>query len=74
MLRFSSVQFSSLSHVQIFATSWTAARQASVSIINSWKLLKIMSIELVMTSNLLFLCCPLLLPSPPLSQHQGLFQ
>ena len=50
----------SLSHVQLFATPWTAARQASLSITNSWNLLKLMSIELVMPSNHLILCCPLL--------------
>ena len=44
-------------------TSWTAACQASLSITNSWSLLKLMSIELVMPSNHLILCCPLLLPS-----------
>ena len=45
-----------------FATPWTAARQASLSIINSWSLLKLMSIESVMPSNhLTILCCPLLL-------------
>ena len=54
---FSSVQ--SLSHVRLFATSWTAARQASLSITNSWNLL--ISIESVMPSNYLILCCPLLL-------------
>ena len=58
--RFSSVQ--SLSHVQLFATPWTAARQASLSITNSQSLLKLMSIELVMPSNHLILCRPLLLP------------
>ena len=42
-------------------TPWTAARQASLSITNSWSLLKLMSIELVMPSNHLILCCPLLL-------------
>ena len=57
---FSSVQ--SLSHVQLFATPWTAARQASPSITNSWSLLKLMSIESVMPSDHLVLCCPLLLP------------
>ena len=41
-------QFSSLSHVQLFATPWTAAHQAFLSIINCWSLLKLMSIELVM--------------------------
>ena len=55
----SSVQ--SLSHVQLSATPWTAARQASLSITNSWSLLKLMSIELVMPSNHLILCRPLLL-------------
>ena len=58
--QFSSVQ--SLSHVQLFATPWTAARQASLSITNSRSLLKLMSIELVMTSNHLILCHSLLLP------------
>ena len=58
----SSVQ--SLSCVQLFATPWTAARQASLSITNSWSLLKLMSIESVMPSNHLILCRPLLfLPS-----------
>ena len=60
MLDLSSVQ--SLSHVQLFATPWTAAHQASLSITNSQSLLKLMSIELVMPSNHLILCCPLLLP------------
>ena len=55
----SSVQ--SLSHVRLFATPWTAARQASLSITNSWSLLKLMPIELVMPSNHLILCHPLLL-------------
>ena len=54
-----SVQF--LSHVQLFATPWTAAYQASLSITNSRSLLKLMSIESVMPSNHLILCCPLLL-------------
>ena len=53
-----------LSHVWLFVTPWTAARQASLSITNSWSLLKLMSIESVMPSNHLFLCHPLfLLPS-----------
>ena len=56
---FSSVQ--SLSHVQLFATPWTAAQQASLSINNSWNLLKLMSIESVMPSNHLILCHPILL-------------
>ena len=51
----------SLSRVQHFATPWTAARQASLSITNSQSLLKLMSIELVMPSNHLILCRPLLL-------------
>ena len=58
--QFSSVQ--SLSHVQFFATPWIAACQVSLSIINSRSLLKLMSITLVMTSNHLILCHPLLLP------------
>ena len=56
---FSSVQ--SLSCVRLFATPWTAARQASLSITNSQSLLKLMSIESVMQSNHLILCHPLLL-------------
>ena len=58
----SSVQ--SLSHVQLFATPWIAACQASLSITNSWNLLRLMSIESVMPSNHLILCHPLFfLPS-----------
>jgi len=53
---FSSVQ--SLSHVQLFATPWTTARQVSLSITNSWSLLKLMSIESVMPSNHLIFCRP----------------
>ena len=53
----------SLSGIQIFVTPWTAAHQASLSITNSHSLLKLMSIELVMPSNHLILCCPLLLLS-----------
>ena len=53
--------FQSLSHVWLFATPWTTARQASLSITNSWSLLKLMSIESVMPSNHLLLCLPLLL-------------
>ena len=48
--------------VQLFATPWTTAYQASLSITNSWSLRKLMSIESVMPSNHLILCCPLLLP------------
>jgi len=51
----------SLSHVRLFETSWTAARQASLSFTNSQSLLKLMSIESVMVSNHLILCRPLLL-------------
>ena len=57
--KFSAVQ--SLSRIKFFATPWTTACQASLSIINSWSLLKLMSIELVMPSNHLILCLPLLL-------------
>ena len=57
--QFSSVQ--SLSRVQLFATPWTAACQASLSITNSRSLLKLMSIESVMPSNHFILCRPLLL-------------
>ena len=52
----------SISRVQLFETQWTAARQASLSITNSQSLLKPMSIKLVMPSNHLLLCRPLLLP------------
>ena len=58
---FSSVQL--LSHVQLFATLWTAGLQASLSVTNSQSSLKLMSIESVMPSNHLILCRPLLLPS-----------
>ena len=59
LVQFISVQL--LSHVQLFVTPWTAARWASLSITNSQSLLKLMSNELVMPSNHLILCCPLLL-------------
>ena len=59
--RWQSTSVQSLSHVQLFATPWTAACQASLSITNSRSLLKLMSIELVMPSN--HLCHLLLLPS-----------
>ena len=55
-------------------TPWTAAYQASLSIINLWSLLKLMSIESVMPSSHLILWHPLLLLPFRLSQHQGLFQ
>ena len=50
-----------LSHVWLFATPWTAARQTSLSFIVPWSLFKLLSIESVMPSNHLILCCPLLL-------------
>ena len=69
--QFSSVQ--SLSCIWLFVTPWIAARQASLSITNSWNSLKLMSIESVMPSSHLILCCPLfLLPSIPPSM--SLFQ
>jgi len=67
----SSVQFSSiqsLSRVRLFATPWIAARQASLSITNSWSSLRLTSIESVMPSSHLILCRPLLLP-PPMNIH-----
>ena len=64
-VQFSSVQ--SLSHVQLFATPWITAHQASLSITNSWSLPKLMFIKSVMPSSHLILCHPLLLlpPIPP---------
>ena len=59
-VQFSSVQ--SLSRVQLFATPWIAARQASLSITNSWRSLKLTSIKSVMPSSHLILCHLLLLP------------
>ena len=72
-LNLKSVQFSSvqsLSHVQLFATPWIAARQASLSITNSQTSLKLMPIESVMPFSHLILCSPLLLlpPIPPSSR------
>ena len=63
--KFSSVQ--SLSHVQLSVTPWIAAHQVSLSITNSWSSLRLTSIESVMPSSHLILCCPLLLltPIPP---------
>ena len=52
----------SLSHVWLFVTPWTVARQASLSITNSGSLVKLMSIESVVTANHLILCRPLILP------------
>jgi len=54
------VAVQSLSHVRLFAIPWTAARQAPLSFTISQSLVKLMSIELVMPSNHLILCCPLL--------------
>ena len=61
-----------LSHVQLFATPQTAARQVSLSFTVSQSLLKLMSIEWVMPSNYLILCCPLLL-LPSVSPSTGVF-
>ena len=58
----------SLSCVQLFATQWTAAHQASLSFTISQSLRKLMTIESMMPSNRLILCHPLLL------QHEGLFK
>ena len=66
----SSVQ--SLDRVRLFVTSWTAAYQASLSITNSQSLFKLISIDLVMLSNNLILCRPLLLP-PSISPNSQLF-
>ena len=68
----SSLSVQSLSCVQLFATPWTAARQASLSFTNSWSLLKLMSIELVMPSNHRILCHPLLL-LPSVFPYIGVF-
>ena len=64
----------SLSCVQLFVTPWTETCQASLSITNSQSLPKLMSIESVMPSNHLILCCPVLLLPSFFSQHQGLFK
>ena len=61
-----------LSCVRLFATPWTAACRASLSITNSQSLLKLMSIELMMPSNHLIFCCPLLLP-PSIFPSIGVF-
>ena len=57
-----SQSFQSLCCVQLFVTPWTAARQASLSITNSWSSLKLTSVESVMPTNHLILCRPILLP------------
>ena len=72
MSNHSSVQFSR-SVASDSATPWIAARQASLSITNSWSLLRLMSNELVMPSNCLILCRPIF-PTFNLSQHQGRFK
>ena len=61
-VQFSSVQ--SLSRVRHFATPWITAHQASLSLTNSWSLLKLMSVKSVLPSSYLILCCPLLLLPP----------
>ena len=71
---FLSIQsFESLSHVWLFVTPWTPACQASLPVTNSRSLLKLMSIELVIPSNHLILCHPLLLP-PSIFPRISLFQ
>jgi len=70
--QFNSVQFSSLSRVRLFETPWTEVSKASLSITNSWSLLKLMSIESVMPSNHLILCYPLFLP-PSIFPWSGSF-
>ena len=70
----SSVQFSSVSRVWLFATPWTAGRQAFLSITNSRSLLKLMSFELVMSSNHLILCRALLLLLPILPSIRVFFK
>ena len=69
-VQFSSVQL--FSSVWLFVTPWIAARQASLSITSSRSLCKLMSMESVMPSNHLILCCPLLL-LPPISPASGSF-
>ena len=64
--------FQSLSCVHLFETLWTAACQASLSVTISWSLLKLMSIESVIPSNCLILCCPLL-PLPSVFPSIGVF-
>ena len=61
LLEHSGIVIQSLSHVQLYETTWTTASQSSLSFTISRRLLKLMSIELVMSPNHLVLCCPLLL-------------
>ena len=70
-VQFSSVQ--SLTRVWLFATPWTAARQASLSITNSWSLLKLTSIQLMMPSKHTILCHPILLLPSILSSIRNFF-
>ena len=70
--QFSSIQFSRSVVSESLETPWTAARQASLSITNSQSLPKLMSIESVVPSNHLILCCPLLLP-PSIFPSLGVF-
>ena len=70
LVQFHSAQ--SLSHVQLFATHWTAALHASLSIINSRSLSKLMSVELGIPSNHFILCHPLLFP-PSILSHIRVF-
>ena len=70
-IQFSSVQ--SLTRVWLFATLWTAARQTSLSITNSWSLLKLTSIQLMMPSKHTILCHPILLPPPIFSSIRNFF-
>ena len=67
-------QFSSVTQLCLTVTPWTAACQASLSITNSWSLFKLMSIELVMSSNSSHSLSSPSVPAFNLSQHQGLFQ
>ena len=70
-VQFSSVQ--SLSHLWLFATPWIAARQAFLSITSSWSSLRLTSINSVIPSSHLILCCPLLL-LPPIPPSISLYQ
>ena len=72
LMQFNSVQW--LSRVRLFATPWTTAHQASLSINNSWSLPKPVPSESVMASNHLILCSPLLLPPPIEKPASGSFQ
>ena len=66
--------FQLLSHVRLFTTPWTSAYQASLSFTISWSLLKLRSIELVMPSNHLVLCHPLLFLPSIFPHNQSLFK